>query len=40
MTSYDAVVAGGGHNGLVCAIRLAQSGRRVVVHLLPGLETG
>ncbi len=31
MTSYDAVVAGGGHNGLVCAIRLAQSGRRVVV---------
>jgi phytoene dehydrogenase-like protein len=28
---YDAIVAGGGHNGLVCAAALARSGRRVVV---------
>jgi phytoene dehydrogenase-like protein len=29
--SYDAIVAGGGHNGLVCAAQLARAGRRVVV---------
>ncbi|HET7472819.1 MAG TPA: NAD(P)/FAD-dependent oxidoreductase [Candidatus Limnocylindrales bacterium] len=30
-TSYDAVVIGGGHNGLVTAAYLAKAGRRVVV---------
>src|SRR5437763_12033212 len=30
-TSYDAIVVGGGHNGLVCAAYLARAGRRVVV---------
>jgi phytoene dehydrogenase-like protein len=29
--SYDVIVAGGGHNGLVCAAHLARAGRRVVV---------
>ena len=29
--SYDVIVAGGGHNGLVCAAQLARAGRRVVV---------
>jgi phytoene dehydrogenase-like protein len=28
---YDAVIIGGGHNGLVCAAYLARAGRRVVV---------
>ena len=28
---YDAIVVGGGHNGLVCAAYLARAGRRVVV---------
>jgi phytoene dehydrogenase-like protein len=28
---YDAIVAGGGHNGLVCAAVLARAGRKVVV---------
>ncbi len=31
MTSYDVVVIGGGHNGLVCAAMLAKSGRKVLV---------
>ena len=29
--SYDAIVVGGGHNGLVCAAYLARAGRRVLV---------
>jgi phytoene dehydrogenase-like protein len=28
---YDAIIIGGGHNGLVCAAYLARAGRRVVV---------
>ena len=39
MTSFDAIVIGGGHNGLVCAAMLAQSGRKVLV-LEAGNETG
>jgi phytoene dehydrogenase-like protein len=31
MTSFDVVVIGGGHNGLVCATVLAKSGRKVLV---------
>lgn len=31
MSSYDAAVVGGGHNGLVCAFYLAKAGRKVVV---------
>jgi phytoene dehydrogenase-like protein len=31
MTSFDCIVIGGGHNGLVCAAMLARSGRRVLV---------
>ena len=30
-SSYDAIVIGGGHNGLVCAAYLARAGRRVLV---------
>ena len=29
--SYDSIVVGGGHNGLVCAAYLARAGRRVLV---------
>jgi phytoene dehydrogenase-like protein len=39
-SSYDAIVVGGGHNGLVCAAYLAKAGRRVLVlerrHVLGG----
>src|SRR5687767_4093429 len=28
---YDAIVVGGGHNGLVCAAYLARAGKRVLV---------
>jgi len=31
LNSYDAIVIGAGHNGLVCAAYLAKSGRRVLV---------
>ena len=30
-TSYDAVIVGAGHNGLICAAYLAKAGRRVLV---------
>src|SRR5215470_18096361 len=30
-TPYDAIVIGGGHNGLVCAAYLARAGKRVLV---------
>jgi phytoene dehydrogenase-like protein len=37
---YDAVIVGGGHNGLVCAAYLARAGRDVLVlerrHVLGG----
>ena len=39
-TTYDAIIVGGGHNGLICAAYLAQAGRRVLVlekrHVLGG----
>lgn len=31
MTKYDAVLVGGGHNGLVCAAYLAKAGKKVLV---------
>ena len=31
MTEYDAIVVGGGHNGLVCAAYLGRRGQRVLV---------
>ena len=37
---YDAIIVGGGHNGLTCAAYLARAGRKVLVlerrHLLGG----
>ena len=39
-TTYDAIVIGGGHNGLTCAAYLAKAGRKVCVlerrHVLGG----
>ena len=39
-TSYDAIIVGGGHNGLCCAAYLARAGRKVLVlerrHLVGG----
>lgn len=31
MSSYDSIIIGGGHNGLVCAAYLAKNGQRVLV---------
>ena len=31
MPEYDAIVVGGGHNGLICACYLARAGQRVLV---------
>jgi phytoene dehydrogenase-like protein len=31
MTTYDAIIIGAGHNGLICAAYLAKAGRKVVV---------
>ena len=28
---YDAIIVGGGHNGLVCAAYMAKAGRKVLV---------
>ena len=42
-TSFDAIVIGGGHNGLICAAYLAKAGKRVCVlerrHVLGGCAT-
>ncbi|MEP4485144.1 MAG: NAD(P)/FAD-dependent oxidoreductase [Halioglobus sp.] len=37
MTSYDVIVIGAGHNGLVCAIKMAQAGLKV--HVVEASET-
>ncbi len=41
--TYDAIIVGGGHNGLVCAAYLAKAGRNVLVlerrHVLGGAAT-
>ena len=31
MPKFDAIIIGGGHNGLVCAAYLARAGRKVLV---------
>ena len=31
MQNYDAIVVGGGHNGLTCAAYLAKAGRKTLV---------
>ena len=40
MTAYDAIIVGGGHNGLTCAAYLARAGLRICVverrHVLGG----
>jgi len=40
MKKYDAIIVGGGHNGLICAAYLAKAGRKVLVlerrHVLGG----
>jgi phytoene dehydrogenase-like protein len=43
MSKFDAIIIGGGHNGLVCAAYLAKAGRKVCVlerrHVLGGCAT-
>ncbi len=31
MKAYDAIIVGGGHNGLACAAYLSRAGRKVLV---------
>ena len=38
MKGYDAIIIGGGHNGLVCAAYLARAGRKVLVRYLEALS--
>ncbi len=40
MTKYDAIIVGGGHNGLVCGAYLAKAGKRVLVLERCGLIGG
>ena len=40
MAPYDSIIIGAGHNGLVCAARLAQSGQRVLVLEASGTPGG
>ena len=40
MTSFDVVVIGGGHNGLVCAAMLGKAGRKVLVLEASGVLGG
>jgi len=39
-TNYDAVIVGGGHNGLVCAAYLAMAGLKVTVLERRGIVGG
>ena len=43
MSNFDAIVIGGGHNGLVCAAYLARAGKKICVlerrHVLGGCAT-
>jgi len=34
MTSYDVIIAGAGHNGLVAANYLAKAGKKVLIQLV------